>query len=69
MLIELEKEDVCRLLMACTITEKISSPALKSTWKELHDKVQLQLQHEGEENYERTDCLRRITGSMQSVPG
>lgn len=49
MLIELEKEDVCRLLMACTITEKISSPALKSTWKELHDKVQLQLQNEGEE--------------------
>lgn len=39
--LKLERRDVCRLLIACTIVSQIrdSSPV----WKELHDKIQEQL--------------------------
>lgn len=43
MVITLDREDVCRLMMACTITEKVSGTAYKSTWHELHEKIREQL--------------------------
>ena len=46
MIITLDREDVCRLMMACTITEKVSGPSYKSIWHELHEKVREQLVQE-----------------------